>query len=176
MDKFEEMECWFLLRRNQQILLSDVLEDPQHTLFQSALCELAINLSDLAKIAEQHGHEIPWSDNDTPNGVADHLRVLRGCFAHPRTGLKNMNKTGSRFSMNVADGPYGIVIDGWTLSERQGEIAVGFGQRRFYIHRHLARAHNSLVEIFQEWIPEQIGPELDLHVNSDITLAIDAEG
>lgn len=114
---------------------------------------LLVNLSDLAAKAKAEGRRLTFSEDvditEDINDVTDLISKLRNAACHVRSKSRNIGE--SAFYFNRFFGYFPKII------EKQGvfygcdfadDVAVYYGQYRFYLKRHASRAVEELSRIF----------------------------
>jgi hypothetical protein len=112
-----------------------------------------IHLNDLAQRARVLGKPLTFADDvDLVSGienVTDLISKMRNAICHIRSPSRNINEGTFVFNRVIGYMPNAIMCDGISLGcNYADDVAVYYGQYRFYVRRHGQRAIDELRVIF----------------------------
>jgi hypothetical protein len=141
--------------RVEAILNSGIFAKPEsmrHPLFDSAVTELVIRVSDLLAKATFYANRVAFTDDMVIKGVVMDVTALikfaRDAVCHVRDSWKTDNDAlKSRVFFNTIFGKGRVVeINEASIeSAYEDDVAFFFGQQRLYLHRHIIRAYNEAI-------------------------------
>lgn len=127
---------------------------PEHMnspLFEAAVIQLLINMSDLLAKARVDGKRVNFTDDVVGElDVTELVRRCRNAACHISTGEHMIEDLG-KFTFNVVAGkmPQAMEMNGVCYgSDYEDDIAVYYGDKRVYLRRHLLRALDSVIKIY----------------------------